>query len=471
MYITTPIYYPNDKPHLGSVYTTVLADFLARYFRKKEETFFLTGTDEHGLKLQQEAEKRGKKPKEFVDEMVVYFKDAWEKFEISYDRFIRTTDPDHEETVKYVAEKLYEKGLIYLGKYQGWYCVRCEKYFSEDEVLKKDGKFLCPVHLTELEWMEEETYFFALSKFKDYILELLRKEKWILPEVYKYELFDRCKDLKDLCVARPKERVYWGIELPFDKKYTIYVWLDALLNYLTGIGYLTEPEKFKKFWPAVHLIGKDILWFHAVIWPAILKGLDLEPPKRILVHGFWTVRGLKMGKSLGNIIYYEDLLVYGADAMRYFLIRVSSPEKDSDFSWEEFRKVYTTELVNNIGNTVRRVLTLGKKFGELKGENEFENEIKKLEKECEKCVEEFKPSQYILNILHFFNELNAYFQQKEPWKTNDINSIYSSICAVLKGMELLEPVIPEAAKKVFESIEIKEDKIVVKDAPLLFKKI
>ncbi|RLE69908.1 MAG: methionine--tRNA ligase, partial [Thermoprotei archaeon] len=272
-YVTTPIYYPNDLPHIGHAYTTVLADVLARWHRLKgSDVFFLTGTDEHGLKLQRAAEKRGVKPKEFVNRMVPEFKKYWRLLEISYNRFIRTTDMDHEEVVKKALEKLYSKGLIYKGIYRGWYCSSCEKFYSEGEYEEKEGKKICPIHVKELEWVEEETYFLKLSAYQDEVLKLVRDTDIIHPRGYAREIASKLEreGLRDLSIARPKDRVYWGIELPFDNRYVVYVWIDALLNYLTGIGYGGDG-KFREYWSVVHhVIGKDILWFHTAIWFAVL---------------------------------------------------------------------------------------------------------------------------------------------------------------------------------------------------------
>ncbi|MCD6301382.1 MAG: class I tRNA ligase family protein, partial [Staphylothermus sp.] len=269
-YITTPIYYPNAPPHIGHAYTTIYADVLARYHRLiGDDVFFMTGNDEHGLKLQRAAEKKGVHPKELVDEMAEVYKKYWSLLDISYDHFIRTTEPYHEKVVKEAITRLYKKGLIYKASYSGWYCVDCEKFYSPGEYIEKEGKPYCPIHNKPLEWLEEETYYFKLSEFEDYLKDVLANKDIVYPKSYATEVLRKIEKegLRDVSIARPKERVRWGIEVPFDKNYTVYVWFDALLNYISGVGYLEDEEKFKKYWPNVHhVIGKDILWFHTAIW-------------------------------------------------------------------------------------------------------------------------------------------------------------------------------------------------------------
>ena len=481
-FVTTPIYYPNGKPHIGSVYTTLLADFFARFNRLLgKETFFLTGTDEHGLKLYRAAQKAGKQPKEYVDEMSQYFKDAWSKLNIEYDRFIRTTDPDHEETVKYIVERIYENGYIYPGKYSGWYCVSCETYYDEEELIKEGDKYLCPIHRKPVEFMEEETHFFKLSTFKNEILKLINNGL-VQPEKYAKGLLARLQNLQDISMTRTKDRVPWGIEFPVDKRFTVYVWFDALVNYISGIGYPHDMRKFNKFWPAVHIIGKDILWFHAVVWPAMLLAAGIKHPKKILVHGFWTVEGVKMGKSLGNVVYYDDLLKYHPDVVRYYLLKSGPVDKDGNFSWNELKEVYKNELSNEIGNLVRRVTLFAKKnYPTIDGEldenlmNELKNHIDK----AKTSIEKFVPSQYTVAALSIFKTINRYFTEKEPWKTNDKNAVYNSLAGIEIGALVLYPVMPEISRKILESIgvdltpllEYQKKTFTIKDSPILFPKL
>ncbi len=481
-YVTTPIYYPNDKPHIGSLFTTVLADFLKRTAEIfGDETFLLTGLDEHGYKLYKTARENGKEPLEFLDEMQKYFREAWEKYWIAYNRFIRTTDKDHEEVVKYVMERLYEKGYIYQGKYEGYYCYRCEAFYPTSRLIYKDGKYYCPVHLKEVEWMSEDTYYLKLTEFKDWIKNLIENKDFIIPRGYKNEVLGYINELEDLSIARPKERVPWGIELPFDKNYTVYVWIDALLNYLSGIGY--PNEIYKKYWPAVHVIGKDILKFHAVIWPIVLKMIDVEPPKKILVHGFWTVKGLKMSKSLKNVIYVEEIYDK-VIPVRYFLLRNAAIEKDSDFSWEEVYAFYNNELADIIGNAFKRVTSLGLKInnGIIRGliDPEVLDELNKYIKEGKSLFEDFKVPQYVIGVVKVFKFLNEYFQEKEPWKTKDEKVLYNSLFIAKIGLTLLYPILPEVSKKALDVIGIKlkpleqqflQETFYIKESPILFPKI
>ena len=269
-YVTTPIYYPNAEPHIGHAYTTIMADIIARWMKLEGlDVFFLTGTDEHGLKLQRAAEEKGLRPKEFVDIMSGKFKEAWVKLNIEYSRFIRTTDASHEELVRRVMKELWDKGLIYRGSYSGWYCASCERFYDEGEYVEEGGRKLCPIHLKELEWFEEETYFLKFSKFTDYVLKVLKENDVVIPKEYVREVISKLESqgLKDLSITRPKSRVSWGVEAPWDSNHTIYVWIDALLNYLTGIKYYENREYFRKFWENTHhIVGKDILWFHTAIW-------------------------------------------------------------------------------------------------------------------------------------------------------------------------------------------------------------
>ena len=480
-YVTTPIYYPNAKPHIGSYFTTLVADILARWKRLEGyEVFFLTGTDEHGLKIYREAQKLGKDPKAFVDEMSEEFKKAWNALDISYDRFIRTTDSDHEEVVKYIIQKLWEKGELYKGKYTGWYCVGCEAYYSEGEYIEKNGKKLCPLHEKELEWMEEDTYFFKLSKYQDYVKNLI-ESGLIYPAPYKNEILNRLnKGLKDISVTRLRERVPWGVPVPFDEEHVVYVWFDALLNYITGIKYLVDRSFFEKYWPAVHIIGKDIMWFHTVIWPAILKAADIAPPKKVVIHSFWMVEGQKMSKSLGNVIYAEKLIELG-DSVRYFLIRQSSFDKDTNFSWKEFYRRYDDDLIGIFGNLVRRVAILAIR--------KLDGRVKKADKEIndpnideiKRYMDNFQLNMALAKIFDYLHEINKYLNEKEPWKKEKPNKeIYNALEGMRFATILLHPFMPNVCKIISEKIGFKIEKFstfgeikeyVIKEAPIVFKKL
>ena len=490
-YVTTPIYYPNDVPHIGHAYTTVFADVLARYHRLVgDDVYYLTGTDEHGLKLQRAAERLGKHPKELVDEMAEVFKRYWGLLNISYDRFIRTTDPDHERVVREALSRLYRDGLIYRAKYSGWYCVACERFYSEGEYEVVDGKPYCPTHRKPLEWLEEDTYYFKLSAFKDYLMTVLEGDV-VHPKSYATEVLSKIRreGLKDVSIARPKSRVWWGIETPFDPNYTVYVWFDALLNYVTGAGYLRDEERFSRYWPAVHhVIGKDILWFHTAIWFAMLKALGLSPPRKVLVHAFLINRGLKIGKSTGNVVAIDDLLnrYRGSDGVRYILMRVFNMAKDVEVTTELFDTIYNSELADTLGNLVRRVGVLAKK--KLGGEvtedevdESIENLINKAIDEYDKAINAFNPPEAIETVMKLLRESNAYVNKTRPWELSNPNKqLYTLLEAIKTATTLLSPIIPQATQKTAEALGFqitnpqnneKQEKYKVTQAPILFKKI
>ena len=493
-YVTTPIYYPNDIPHIGHAYTTVLADVLARWHRLNGySVFFLTGTDEHGLKLQRSAEKAGKTPKEFVDGMVPIFKKYWSLLGIGYDRFIRTTDPDHEELVRKVFDKLYEKGYVYKGKYSGWYCVSCEKFYSEGEYVEKNGEKLCPIHGKPLEWVEEETYFLKLSSMQDEVLRIIEEGDIITPESYAREVAGRLRKegLKDLSIARPKHRVYWGIELPFDKDFVAYVWIDALLNYLTGIGYLRDSDFFEKYWPSAHhIIGKDILWFHSAIWFSVLRMLGLSPPKKLVVHAYIVNRGMKMGKSTGNVVLIDDLLErYGSsDAIRYLLMRLLNLEKDVEFDQNLLDNIYNGELADTYGNLVRRAGVLSiKKLNGVVNKAEIDGDLEKFSTrvidQTPALVSELKIAESLNLVFDLLREANAYMNRTHPWDSPDPReALYNTLEAIRIAVNLLYPVMPDTSEQVskafgFQIIPVQQlaygqtKRFHVTDAPILFKKV
>jgi len=493
-YVTTPIYYPNDLPHVGHAYTTILADTLARWYKLNGyDVFFLTGTDEHGLKLQRAAEKEGLQPKEFVDKIVPEFKKYWKMLDISYDRFIRTTDFDHEEVVKKVYQELYNKGYIYKDKYSGWYCASCEKFYSEGEYVEENGNKVCPIHKRPLEFIEEETYFLKLSAFEKEIINVIENSNIIVPEAYAKEVVNRIRKegLKDLSVARPKSRLSWGIELPFDKNYVAYVWIDALLNYLTGIGYLKNDETFDKYWKSSHhIIGKDILWFHSIIWFSILRMLGLEVPNKLIVHAFIIERGLKMGKSTGNVVPIDDLLNrYGSsDVVRYLLMRLLNLEKDVEFSFELLDDIYNGELIDNYGNLVRRVGILALKLPNgIVRKREVDKELERIAnstvKDTINYMFDFKIAEALVKTFDLLRSANAYLNRTQPWKSEDPEvSLYNTLEILRISSNLLVPVMPNVTQKVARSLgfqfknpselafgEVQEYK--VEEAPILFKKI
>ena len=362
-YITTPIYYPSANFHIGHCYTTIIADSIARYQRLKEkDVFFLTGTDEHGQKIENKAKEKGVTPKEYVDEIVENAKDLWKSLGISYDKFIRTTDEYHEKAVQKIFDKLYEQGDIYLDKYKGLYCTPCESFWTETQLV--DGK--CPDCGREVSLVEEESYFFRLSKYQKRIEELYKTNpEFIKPESRKNEMINNFlkPGLEDLCVSRTT--FSWGIPVSFNPKHVIYVWIDALTNYITALGYLSDDDSlFKKYWPAdLHLVGKEIVRFHAIIWPALLMALDLPLPKQVFGHGWLKIDGGKISKSLGN---YKDpreyIDKYGVDAVRYYALREVSFGSDGNFSEEGLIARTNADLANTLGNLLNRTMAMTNKY-------------------------------------------------------------------------------------------------------------
>lgn len=447
-YVTTPIYYPNDVPHLGHAYTTIAADALARWHRLKgEKVFFLTGTDEHGKKIAETAQKAGKTPKQFVDELIPKFKEAWKALNISNDYFIRTTDKAHEKVVKALAEKMFKKGDIYKGFYEGLYCTACEAYYTEKECPDKS----CPTHKRALENLKEESYFFKLSNYQKPLLKLYKDNPdFISPNSKKSEIITRVKEgLKDLSISRTS--FDWGIPLPFDKKHIIYVWLDALTNYYSA----TRSKGKEKFWPAdVHIIGKDIIWFHTVYWPAFLLSAGIKLPKKVFAHGWWTVQGNKMGKSAGNAIKIPELINYtGVDGARYFLLREAVFGEDGDFSESSIIERYNNELANKLGNLVSRVSTLAEKYKlkksnvsllPLSQKNQFIEHIEALE--FDKAIQ---------ILIKLTDQANEYVQKTKPWETHDQKVIYELSNAIKDLAILFSPIIPETSEKIAKIFNFK----------------
>jgi len=423
-YITTPIYYINDVPHIGHAYTTIAADVMARYKRLcGYEVFFLTGTDEHGLKIERAAASMNLHPKELADRMLERFLSLWELLGISNTGFIRTTEERHRRVVEYAFSRMYEKGDIYLGEYEGWYCPFCESYVTERDLL--DGR--CPDCLREPERVREESLFFRLSKYGPRLLDLLENRKdFILPDFRYNEVVSFVRaGLRDISVSRTG--FTWGIPVPFKGSHLIYVWFDALFNYLTGVGFMEDEQMFKRFWPCNwHVIGKDILRFHAIFWPAFLMSLGLEPPQGIFAHGWWTVEGRKMSKSLGNVVDpFEVAKTYGVDEFRFFLMREVPFGLDGDFSKEAIFARINGDLANNLGNLLSRVVTMIQRFqrGRLMPPGPRSGEDERLEEEVTNCVRGYEREmerlsyyralQYVFDLV---SALNKYIDEEAPWR-------------------------------------------------------
>jgi len=459
-YVTTPIYYPNDVPHIGHAYTTIVADVLARWNKLRgKEVFFLTGTDEHGKKIETVAKSKEKKPKQFVDELVPKFKEAWSKLNLEYDSFIRTTDKNHEKIVREVLQKVYDKGDIYKSVYEGNYCTGCEAYYTEKDLV--DGK--CPIHKTKIEKLKEESYFFKLSKYQKDLLKLYKdNSEFISPKKRNKEIINRVKEgLKDLSISRTS--FDWGIKIPFDEEHIVYVWFDALLNYYSA----TREKGKEKFWPAdVHIIGKDILWFHAVYWPAMLLSVGIELPKKIFAHGWWTFNNEKISKSRGKVINIDELIsIAGVDSARYFLLRATPFGDDGDFSEQALIDRHNNELADKLGNLVSRVSALIEKYGTEKCENKL---IKKLnEKKIEKLFENYEFDKVLNEIFAFIDVCNEYVQNKKPWETKDKKVLSELKESILKIAYLLEPFIPLSAEKIKKQFSVTK----INKGKILFEKI
>ena len=462
-YVTTPIYYPTDIPHIGHAYTTIAADILARWYKiKNYNVFFLTGTDEHGKKIQSAAKKHNKNPEEFVDSLIPKFKDAWKKLNINYDKFIRTTDKSHIKIVTEILKKVYDGGDIYKGEYKGYYCTECEAYYTEKDLIDN----CCPIHKTRIEKLKEESYFFKLSKYQKELLNLYDKNpEFISPKKRRQEVINRVKEgLKDLSISRTS--FDWGIPLPFDKEHVCYVWFDALFNYYSG----TRGGK-EKFWPAdLHLIGKDILWFHTVYWPAFLISAGIkELPKKVFAHGWWTFNKEKISKSRGKVINVNELIsIAGVDSARYFLFRSNPFGEDGDFSEQALIERHNNELADKLGNLVSRVSALIEKNGIEKIENKL---LKKLKiKKIEKFLNDFEFDKALNEIFAFIDICNEYVQDRKPWETKDKKVLYELADSIKAIGILLWPFIPETCEKIARQFSFRIDFKEIRK-PLKVKKI
>ena len=444
----------NDKPHIGHAYCTIVADVVARWHRLKgERVFYLTGTDEHGEKVEDAAKKAGKTPKEFVDGIVEQYKSAWKSLDISYDYFVRTSDASHVAAVEKAIGRIFDSGDIYKGYYEGWYCVPDESFWTELQL--KDGR--CPECGREVKKVKEATYFFRLSKYQDRLLEFYGKNpRFLSPKSRSKEIINRVKDgLKDISITRTT--INWGVPFPKDKTHTIYVWVDALFNYVSAIGW-PDGEDFGVFWPAdVHLVGKEINWFHSVIWPALLMSAGIEPPRMVFATGWWTINGQKISKSLGNAIDPVSLAQkYSVDALRYALLREMPLGDDGNFSEQTLVARLNNELAAELGNLVNRTLTIAERFGgRIEGKPELDSSLDV--RAIDSRMEEMDTFGALNEIFAFIKAANKYVNDKEPWKLQDADLagvLYNLLESLRIISILVQPFMPGTAQRLNEQLGV-----------------
>ena len=470
-YVTTPIYYVNDKPHIGHAYTTILADVLSRYHRNNgRDVFFLTGLDEHGQKVQQAAEERGVEPKIHCDEMAPRFIELWDELHIQYDDFIRTTEKRHMDVVQNILQKVYDKGDIYEDNYEGLYSVSEERFITEKEADSGDFR--------DIKKLKEKNYFFKMSKYQEKLISHIENNsRFIQPVHRKNEVLGFLKSpLNDLCISRPKSRLNWGIELPFDSDYVTYVWFDALINYVSALGFDSDEKKYNTYWPAnLHLIGKDILTTHSVYWPTMLLSVGIKLPKTIFAHGWWLNDQSKMSKSVGNVVDPLQLIKsYGVDPVRFYLMKEMVLGQDSNFSIESFIKCYNNDLANDFGNLLSRVSNLINKFyNGILVEGEDLSEDGKIVKGCaietidkvSKLIDEMKIDDAIDSVFLLIKNVNKFLEATVPWKVvkTDLKKGGALLFTAAESLRiialLLAPIMPNRTALVLETLNTKNSKI------------
>lgn len=488
-YITTPIYYPSGKFHIGTAYTTTLADTIKRYkVLRGYDSYLLTGLDEHGQKIQTVAEGKGLTPKQHVDQMAEEAKKLWSLMNIEYDQFIRTTDEKHEEVVDKVVEKFLANGDIYKGKYEGWYCMPCETYFTESQLV--DGK--CPDCGREVKKMQEDCYFFNMKKYEDRLIKFYEENPhFIEPEFRRNEIFGNFikPGLEDLCISRTT--FDWGIKMKNDPKHVLYVWVDALTNYISALGYLSSDDSlFKKYWPAdLHVVGKDIIRFHGIYWPIFLMALDIPLPKKIYAHSYFVMKDGKMSKSKGNVIYPEDLISrYGLDATKYYLLREMSFGQDSVFTPEAFVDRFNFDLCNDLGNLLNRSIgMINKYFGGIVNtkdlsstnfDSDLENFTLSKIKEIEENMDTYHISNAISEIWSIIARTNKYIDETEPWKLakeeekDKLTSVMYHLVENLRKIAILiRPFMKETSNKMLNQLGIKEENLITWDGLYEYKNL